>query len=188
MISDYLEANASKLVTNRTVLEVGAGAGLPSLVSAHLGANKVVVTDYPDADLIDNLRHNVSLLSPAEVQSRLAVEGYLWGSSIDKLVAYLPDADKDGFDLLILADLLFNHSEHAKLVKTVLDTLKKSRDAKALVFFTPYRPWLLEKDLAFFPLAESHGLKVEKLFEKVLDKVLFENDPGVSNHHKMGII
>lgn len=185
MISDYLESNAKKLVANKTVLEVGAGAGLPSLVSAHLGAKRVVVTDYPDADLIDNLRHNVALLSSADVRSRLAADGYLWGSNVDKLVAYLPDENKNGFDLLILADLLFNHSEHAKLVKTVLDTLKKSVNAKALVFFTPYRPWLLKKDLAFFPLAESHGLKVEKLFEKVLDKVLFENDPGVSRHLKI---
>jgi EEF1A N-terminal glycine/lysine methyltransferase len=82
--------------------------------------------------------------------------------------------------VLILADLLFNHSEHAKLIKTVQMTLKKSADAKAYVFFTPYRPWLLEKDLAFFDLAREAGFVVEKTFEKVMDKVMFEEDPGVS--------
>jgi len=84
-----------------------------------------------------------------------------------------------GFDTLILADLLFNHSEHQKLVKTILDTLKHSADSCALVFFTPYRPWLLQKDLSFFEKAEEGGLSVEKIFEKVMDKVIFENDPGV---------
>jgi EEF1A N-terminal glycine/lysine methyltransferase len=85
----------------------------------------------------------------------------------------------DGFDVLILADLLFNHSEHSKLVKTVQLTLKKSPQSKAYVFFTPYRPWLLEKDLAFFDLARSAGLIVNKILEKSMAKVMFEEDPGV---------
>jgi nicotinamide N-methyltransferase len=80
-----------------------------------------------------------------------------------------------------LADLLFNHSEHGKLIQTVEQTLKRRSDARALVFFTPYRPWLLEKDLAFFDLAKSSGFEVEKIFEKIMDKVLFEKDPGVSS-------
>ena len=44
----------------KTVLELGAGGGLPSLVCALSGAAQVVVTDYPDADLIENLRYNVT--------------------------------------------------------------------------------------------------------------------------------
>jgi nicotinamide N-methyltransferase len=86
----------------------------------------------------------------------------------------------EGFDVLILADLLFNHSEHGKLIKTVELTLKKSPSSKAYVFFTPYRPWLLEKDLAFFDLARETGFTVTKTLEKVMDKVMFEEDPGVS--------
>lgn len=42
------------------MLELGAGAGLPSLVAAILGAQKVVVTDYPDGDLISNIEHNIA--------------------------------------------------------------------------------------------------------------------------------
>jgi predicted nicotinamide N-methyase len=41
------------------VLELGAGSGLPSLVAALNGATKIVVTDYPDADLIENLAYNI---------------------------------------------------------------------------------------------------------------------------------
>lgn len=58
--------------------------------------------------------------------------------------------------------------------------LKKEKEARAFVFFTPYRPWLLEKDLAFFDLAREAGFVVEKMFEKVMEKVMFEEDPGVS--------
>ena len=42
------------------MLELGAGAGLPSIVCALNGAKIVVVTDYPDSDLVENLRHNMS--------------------------------------------------------------------------------------------------------------------------------
>jgi nicotinamide N-methyltransferase len=54
VISTYLEEHADKLVKGKTVLELGAGAGLPSLVCALNGAYQVVVTDYPDAELVDH--------------------------------------------------------------------------------------------------------------------------------------
>ncbi|KAI9784604.1 MAG: nicotinamide n-methyltransferase [Geoglossum umbratile] len=116
-VSNYLEEKAGNLVMGRDVLELGAGAGLPSLPLS-------------------------------------------------------------GFDLLILADLLFNHSEHSKLISSVRQTLKRSSEALALVFFTPYRPWLLEKDLAFFDLARDAGFKVKKVLEHVTEKVMFEGDRG----------
>lgn len=140
------------------------------------------MTDYPDTDLIENLRYNIhhcGALLPKE--KSIIAEGYLWGAATSPLTACLPSqAQPTGFDLLILADLLFNHSEHEKLLSTVQSTLKKTRDVQALVFFTPYRPWLLEKDLAFFDLAKQGGFEVEKIFEKVMEKVMFEEDPGVS--------
>jgi nicotinamide N-methyltransferase len=98
---------------------------------------------------------------------------------VEKLTRHLGDQSL-GFDLLILADLLFNHSEHSKLVSSIQQTLKRSPDARALVFFTPYRPWLLERDLAFFDLARQAGFAVERAFEHVMEKVMFENDRGVS--------
>ena len=80
---------------------------------------------------------------------------------------------------MILADLLFNHSEHGKLLSTVSLTLRRNTSSRALVFFTPYRPWLLEKDLAFFELARQSGFVVEQVTEKVMNKVMFEKDRGV---------
>lgn len=58
-------------------------------------------------------------------------------------------------------------------------TMQHSSSSYALVFFTPYRPWLLEKDLAFFDLAREAGFHVKQIFEKLMDKVMFEEDPGV---------
>lgn len=141
-------------------------------------ASQVVVTDYPDADLIENLRYNIKHCENLpQATSNIAAEGYLWGASTESLTKHL--SEQSGFDILILADLLFNHSEHGKLVKSVQLTLKKSAASRAFVFFTPYRPWLLQKDLAFFDLARESGFTVKKTIEKVMDKVMFEEDPGV---------
>ncbi|KAK5115366.1 hypothetical protein LTR62_001566 [Meristemomyces frigidus] len=176
-IADYIESNHGTLVEDKTILELGAGAGLPSFVAALNGAKTVVVTDYPDVDLVENLRHNIehNHLQSVDVHA----EGYLWGAETKKLIQHLSlDEQGKGFDVLILADLLFNHSEHSKLVHSVVSTLKKSPEAQALVFFTPYRPWLYEKDMAFFNLAREHGFVVTKIMERVMEKVMFVEDPG----------
>jgi nicotinamide N-methyltransferase len=194
VISTYLEEHADKLVKGKTVLELGAGAGLPSLVCALNGAYQVVVTDYPDAELVENLQYNIDHCELLPEPRKIAAEvretgwtyriwltnnqGHLWGTPTETLTSHLSSEDR--FDSLILADLLFNHSEHTKLVKTVELTLKKTPEACAYVFFTPYRPWLLQKDLAFFDLAREAGFAVTKTLEKMMDKVMFEEDPGVS--------
>ena len=153
------------------------------------------MTDYPDADLISNLWVNIDSceLLPqngddgkgrgkgkGREEKRVVAEGYCWGADTTPLLAHLPasSSEDEGFDILILADLLFNHSEHGKLVSTIKSTLKRDGEAKALVFFTPYRPWLLEKDMAFFERVREEGLAVEKVLEERMERVMFEEDPG----------
>lgn len=184
VISDLFEADPAT-VAGRTVLELGAGAGLPSIVAALLGARTVVVTDFPDADLVENMWKNVfeAGLTSLEDGGNIVAEGFVWGGDPVPLLARLPaDAAGEktaaGFDVLVLADLLFRHSEHGKLVDTIEATLRRSRDSKAFVVFTSYRPWLRHKDLAFFDVARERGFEVEKILERKMDKPLFENDPG----------
>lgn len=180
VLSHYLQVNVSRLVKGKTVLELGAGAGLPSLVAAIHDAKQVVVTDYPDADLVENLQLNIDscpLLSNNEARKSIAAEGYLWGADTKTLLRHLPDGS-DGFDILIMADLLFNHHCHEALVSTILLTLSHSEQARGLVFFTPYRPWLYDKDMAFFKLCREKGLVVQKVLEKVMERVMFKEDKG----------
>lgn len=181
----HLDENID-LVKGKTVLELGAAGALPSIICGLIGASKVVVTDYPDADLLQNLQYNVDHQIyqgnelPAdgddardqELQRRdVVVEGYIWGNDYEPLVKHIGSGKK--FDLIILSDLVFNHSEHDKLLNTTKDLLAK--DGKALVVFSPHRPWLLNADLQFFETAKEHGLKPEKI-EMVNWKPMFEED------------
>jgi nicotinamide N-methyltransferase len=146
------------------------------------------MTDYHDLELVENMQHNADLsahLIPEapESRKRLRVEGYKWGNPVEPLLAHLPpaaDGTPSGFDVLIMADVVYAHREHGNLVKTMQQTLKKDANAVALVIFTPYEPWLLPQTERFFPMAEAGGFTVTKIFEKLMGEVLFENDPGVS--------
>lgn len=138
------------------------------------------MTDYPDVDLVHNLEHNITAnakLLPSSQRPNMVAEGYLWGASPSKLISHLSSSSAR-FDTLILADILFNHSQHNALLETVQQTLARSPESRALVFFTPYRPWLYEKDMAFFDLAGEGGFTVAKVLEEVMDEVMFPDDPG----------
>lgn len=139
------------------------------------------MTDYPDKELIDNLKENIRTCESLGATKNVVVaEGYLWGANPERLLTHLPDSSSKGkgFDVLLLADLLFNHSCHGALVDTIVQTLGKTGEARALVFFTPYRPWLLERDMAFFEGCRGRGLVVEKVLEERMEKVMFEGDRG----------
>lgn len=161
------------------MLEIGAAAGVPSIVSAIKCARTVVMTDFPDVELVQNMRANAA--SSVDLMPNpgcLHAEGYKWGAPVEGICGYLP-SEETGFDVLIMADVVYSHREHGNLVKTMQQTLKRSPEAVALVIFTPYEPWLLPRTERFFPLAEENGFRVTKVFEKLMDQVLFENDPGV---------
>jgi len=163
----YLDQR-KELVRNKRVLELGAAAGVPSIVAALNHANRVVATDYPDIQLIQNLKDNLSMnLSEMEDAGEVVAKGYLWGDAVEPL--------EPPFDLILLCDLIFNHSEHLNMLKTCRNSL--ASQGTVLVFFSSHRPWLQHKDLAFFDIAKDKGWNVEKIWEEKCD-VMFENDPG----------
>ncbi|KAH3903265.1 probable Putative nicotinamide N-methyltransferase [Saccharomycodes ludwigii] len=173
--SNHLDKLANKCkeeFRSKTVLELGAAAGLPSIICGLNNAAKVVVTDYPDADLIENIKINVSKYNN---NNNMTVEGYIWGNNYEPLLKNLPN-NKKKFDLIIMSDLVFNHSEHHKLLKTAKDLLEPE-NGKVLVVFSPHRPHLLPADLNFFETCKKdpYNFKVEEI-EIVNWKPMFEED------------
>lgn len=177
------------IVRNRTVLELGAGGALPSLIAAANGAAKVVITDYPDAELIDNIRYNVATNNLMD-DERVNVQGYIWGTSTDKLEQQLPEGQST-FDVIILSDLVFNHSQHHAMLSTCRKLLTP-KTGRAYVFYTHHRPHLAHKDLEFFNIARrpyskdidpddreamGYGFEVDHFIQKKMH-VMFEEDPG----------
>lgn len=160
-LTDYIEAHPA-LVQGRSVLELGAAAALPSMACAKLGAKCVVATDYPDPGLMKNVATNLEQNGLAPPQA-VAV-GYTWGADPAPLLAHAPQ----GFELVIMSDLIFNHQAHGALLDTVEWCLAPGAASCVLVFFSHHRPHLADKDLAFFDRAAERGFVCDKLREWVL--------------------
>eukprot|EP00300_Choanocystis_sp_HF-7_P033635 c46020_g1_i1.p1 GENE.c46020_g1_i1~~c46020_g1_i1.p1 ORF type:complete len:290 (-),score=39.76 c46020_g1_i1:258-1082(-) len=158
--SAYFEEHP-ELVRGRSVLEFGAGSGLPSLVAVALGARFVAVTDYPSPELVAAMQGNLERNGMADPARAVAL-GYLWGSDAAPVLTANGGA---GYDVLVLADCMWNHPLHQALVDSVAATLRQSPDAMALVTFSHHIPGLesAAKDLGFFRLAAEAGLQQRAL-------------------------
>lgn len=110
VVSNYLDSYDDASWSEKTVLELGAGAALPSMIAAIRGSRKTVVTDYPDPDLLKNIDVNSQTLLPKEFEeNRIVTKGHLWGAPVDDLLELISPATK--YDIVILSDLIFNHSQ-----------------------------------------------------------------------------
>jgi predicted nicotinamide N-methyase len=81
VLADYLSEHPD-LAANRSVLELGAGCALPSAVAAALGASVVVITDYPEESVLENIQHVVNSNS----LTNCVVIGHQWGEGVERLL------------------------------------------------------------------------------------------------------
>ena len=103
--------------------ELGAGAGLPGILLAKTKDNvQVVLSDYPDEDLIDALNQNVaSNISDGSAH----VIPYDWtAGDITPFHAISPD----GFDVIIAADTLWNVDLHDAFLRSLESLLRYDVD------------------------------------------------------------
>ncbi|PWN20801.1 hypothetical protein BCV69DRAFT_249125 [Microstroma glucosiphilum] len=145
-LSRYLQSHAASLLHGKSVLELGAAAGIPSIVAAREGAAVVVASDYPEQPLIDVLKRNLDENTAGSVSSGcvVAAQGYLWGASVEPLQVHLP-AGQDGYDLLLLSDLIFNHQAHDALLDTMNQALSR-QNARPSVLPPDTHPSRLQDD------------------------------------------
>ena len=138
-------------VTNKRILELGAGAGLPSICCSLMNSKKIISTDYPDNDLINNLKFN--LLN----YSNCIVLGYKWGEDINEI---LINNNLKKFDILILSDVIFNTNQHFQLLKNIKELMKIN--GFALVIHTHHRTNKVKEENEFFNLAKNEfNFKIE---------------------------
>ena len=156
---------------------MGAGAALPSLVCCRLAAEFVLITDYPDTGILNNIKF---LLSQNGISVGAAVLGHIWGDDVSSmLTAHSGDCSTsivpNKFDIIIMAELLWKDTYllHEKLLTSASQCL--SPGGIILVSFAK-RPVPSDSGLSsqtrelkphddndFFSLAAKSGFEVVQL-------------------------
>jgi nicotinamide N-methyltransferase len=195
-------------VSGCTVLELGAGAGLPSLTAALSGASAVMATDYgtfSDDTLMATLRANAAALGAARAAAGgswcdVSTEPHIWGGDVAPLLQRLAHLGAGRrFDRILLADLLFNRQSHRQLLANckvrmpdasralMLCTETAVRVSQAClapggrvwVSYSHHDPGKAALDNAFWALAPAAGFAARKVREVQFASDLFEEGDGL---------
>lgn len=136
-------------LTNSTVLELGTGTGLVSLVAAIVGAKRVLATDYNPLTL-----EMVQLTIPLQ-RYRSIPKGVIETRLFDVKDSSQPLPETD---LLVIADLLYDKELGIAVAKRILEA--KRRGLSVIVGDSPNRmgrPFMLEE-------LRRHGIDCEFQF------------------------
>jgi len=122
-------------VQGKSILELGAGAGLTSIAAALHDAKIVVATDYDDPNIITNLRNNMSLNLSPEILSKAIAMGHSWGTDPLPVLKALHKMEQKSsyFDIILLADVLWNE-ENFKILLNSCDGLSDKHTAIYLAY------------------------------------------------------
>ncbi|XP_027362181.1 protein N-lysine methyltransferase METTL21A-like [Abrus precatorius] len=123
ILSEWMTAQREMDLRGKKVLELGAGAGLPGLTAAMLGANHVLLTDVEP--LIKALVRNVEANGLGNV---VKVRKLVWGR----------DESPGEFDLVLMSDVLFDPEQMGALAQTLKSVCG---DHTRVWAATEVRPW-----------------------------------------------
>jgi predicted nicotinamide N-methyase len=131
-------ASSPELVTNKRVLELGAGVGLPGLVAQSVGAH-VAQTDH-FGEALDVAALNAASNGITGI-SRFWADWRNWQST-------------DVYDVVLGADILYDPEVHAELARVIKSALSPKG---TLLLADPGRPQALE----FLGRLEDEGLRFQ---------------------------
>mmetsp|Transcript_13569 Transcript_13569/g.20365 ORF Transcript_13569/g.20365 Transcript_13569/m.20365 type:complete len:263 (+) Transcript_13569:46-834(+) len=157
LLCTYIETHR-ELIKDKSVLELGAGVGLPSLMSWSIGASYVCASDYPSEYLIETLTENMTrncMKDPSDPSRSFSVVGYKWGADVSPLI----DANRGcKYDVVVASECLWRHEQHEDLLLSLSSVLKAG--GIAILTFSHHIPGIESGDLLFFTKATSFGFRV----------------------------
>lgn len=161
-IDQHIRTVKSRGQTRLRVLELGAGAGLPSiLISRCFSDVDVIASDYPDEQLIRTMQSNMDRNGVAH---QCRVVAYAWGEDTSAFIQESVVQDGYSMDVIIAADTLWNPESHGVFLKTLQFLLRKTKDARVyLIAGLHTGRYTLQR---FLDSVEGYGFEVEDVVER----------------------
>ena len=187
-LAEHLISHFSDNVQGKSVIEFGAGAGLPSLICHKLGATLVTSSDYPAQSVTRNLIRNatrnilcdytvgaqVSCLLTDNEDDRAAQDNlqlsekkfyvieHIWGETASPLLDPLYGVSEK-YDVVIASECLWKSDTHEDFAHSINNVLKPG--GVCLMSFSHHIPGLESNDLAFFKIMERNNFFVINVHE-----------------------
>jgi EEF1A N-terminal glycine/lysine methyltransferase len=162
LTADFISSGQFSVV-GESVLELGAGTGLPGILAVLEGADLVVLSDYKSPKLLANLERNVTENIPAKLKDKVKVEGHIWGQDDSAITQYvlfsclsLTHRHRKSFSRIIAADCYWMSDQHDALVWSLTHFLEKSSTARIFVVAGLHTGRSVISN--FFRVAGSRGL------------------------------
>ena len=125
VLCEYLQDH-SKLIKDKTVLELGSGVGLCGIIVHKLGARRVLVTDG-DIDVLNNLRENVQINCPTSNNDNNSVScpQLIWGKNLNEFKKLYGTSQ-----VIIATDVMYITASIHPLFQTVRELLATNENDK----------------------------------------------------------
>ncbi|KAL4921026.1 hypothetical protein BDW62DRAFT_198473 [Aspergillus aurantiobrunneus] len=153
-------------VQGERVLELGAGAGLPSIIAALANASAVTITDHPSSPALGpsgaiafNIKQNLQVSTKC---ASVDIRPHEWGTTFTSDPWAI--SNKGFYTRIIAADCYWMRSQHENLVRTMKWFLAPTGKVWVVAGFHTGRPIVA----GFFETAVSMGLEIEKIYERDL--------------------
>jgi len=99
-------------------------------VACKLGAKHVVVSDYPEDEIVENMKRNVNENLKGS-EKNCVVEGYKWGTPTSTLTTTI----KDKIDYIIMADTLWLNDQHHNLLASCRELFDTNENLEIILTF-----------------------------------------------------
>lgn len=124
VLATYLMSLGSNVLKEKTVVELGAGTGLPSLVAALLGAKCVTITDRAEEpEMYQLLEESIRLNRVSNTCHCMELD---WNRSTSHHFAS---------DIILGADVLYNEEDFDSVLGLISVLLDSRDDAEALLTY-----------------------------------------------------
>lgn len=97
---------------------------------------QIVITDYDERALTDQLRANLKANTHQGTTCKVNVQGYIWGTNPVDILDLLPcsrDEPEPKFDVIFLADCLWDPLSHDPLLHSVTQSLARTPSGRVYV-------------------------------------------------------
>ncbi|KAJ5776439.1 uncharacterized protein N7511_001450 [Penicillium nucicola] len=161
-LADEADSKNTWAVEGETVLELGAGAGLPSIISALSKASAVTITDHPSSPALSgaikfNISYNLSKRTPP-LDQNVSIQPHEWGVLDDEFSIQ----KKGSFTRIIAADCFWMQDQHQNLARTMQWFLAPGGRVFVVAGFHTGRPIVA----GFIETVLENGFVIESIYER----------------------